>query len=543
MDPETHEIFYEKSVHFEQTCPSLASSTSPSSSFVDNDHSNDSDSEDEIPPTLTRRTPPSQGQKIVEDITSSSSTKPCWAQQTLDVAGSLVGNPSDTQRTRSQHKSFPHAYIAIASDPLSFKEASGIPEWDKAMEEEYNSLMKNNTWSLVPLPKGRKVVRCKWIYRTKFVADGSVDKHKARLVAKGFSQVPGIDYIETFALVAKMNSIRLTLAIEAAQGWVVHEMDVKSTFLNGDLHEEIYMEQPQGFVQGSTMVCRLKKSIYGLKQTPQAWYAKMDSFLLSEGFTRCHSGSNVYILQKDDSHLILVLYVDELIITGSTSSIIACVKTSLQDRFAMIDLGLLHYFLGIEITQSSEGISLSQPKYALDLLSRFHMSDCKPTPTPFLSGVKLETKCTTPLVYATLYKQLVGSLIYLTHTRPNIAFAVGMVSRFMQEPHELHWKAAKHILHYIKGTHTHGIHYAIGTGFSWLDTQTQTMQGTQILASPLQGTYFTLASARFVGKVRSKIMLLFLPQRLSIKELSMQLQRLFGYSTSSRSLDLIYLSL
>jgi hypothetical protein len=159
-----------------------------------------------------------------------------------------------------------------------------------------------------------------------------------------------------------------------------------------------------------------------------------------------------------------VLYVDDLIITGSTSSIIASVKTYLQDRFAMTDLGLLHYFLGIEITQSTSGIFLSQPKYALDLLSRFHMSDCKPAPTPFLSGVKLEAKCSTPLVDATLYRQLVGSLIYLTHTRPDISFAVGMVSRFMQEPHELHWKAAKRILHYIQGTHTYGLHFAAGTG-------------------------------------------------------------------------------
>ena len=158
MDRETHEIFYEWSVHFEETCPCLASSTPPSSSFVDNDHSDDSDSEDEIPSTLTRRTPPSQGPQIVEDIPSSSFTKPRWAQQTLDSVASLVGNPLDTRRTRSHHNLFPHAYIAITLDPHSFKEALGILEWGKDMEEEYNSSMKNKTWDLVPLPKGRKVV-------------------------------------------------------------------------------------------------------------------------------------------------------------------------------------------------------------------------------------------------------------------------------------------------------------------------------------------------------------------------------------------------
>ena len=157
----------------------------------------------------------------------------------------------------------------------------------------------------------------------------------------------------------------------------------------------------------------------------------------------CHLDLNVYILHQDDSHLLLVLYVGDLIIRRSTPSIIDSVKSTLQDRFSMRDLSLLHYFLGIEIHQSSSGITLSQPKYTLDLLTRFHMSDCKVASTPFLLGVKLEAKCSTPLVDATLYRQLVGSLIHLIHTCLDISFVVGMVSHFMQEPHELHWKVAK----------------------------------------------------------------------------------------------------
>lgn len=272
-----------------------------------------------------------------------------------------------------------------------------------------------------------------------------------------------IDYSKTFAPMAKMTSIRLTLAIAAAHGWDMHQMDVKSAFLHEDLEEEIYMEQPPRFVQNSSLVCRLRKSIYGLKQAPRAWYAKIDSFLLASRFTQCYSDPNVYFLQQDDSLLILVLYVDDFLITRSSPSIITMVKDALQDRFAMTDLGLLHYFLGIEISQSNSGITLAQPKYALDLLVRFHMADCKPSPTPFLSGVKLEVDCSTPLVDATLYRQLVSSLIYLTHSRPDISFAVGMVLRFMQEPHELHWKATKRILCYIQGTHSFGIHYRVGT--------------------------------------------------------------------------------
>ena len=154
-----------------------------------------------------------------------------------------------------------------------------------------------------------------------------------------------------------------------------------------------------------------QKSLYGLKQAPRAWYEKMDSFLLSLGFSHYLSDSNVYILRQDNELLILVLYVDDLILTGSSTILIDKVKFDLQQQFDMEYLGLLHYFLGLQVTQSTYGIGLSQPKYALDLLSRFHMMDCKSAPTPFLSGVKLSAKCSTPLVGATLYRQLVGSLL------------------------------------------------------------------------------------------------------------------------------------
>eukprot|EP00253_Pinus_taeda_P024971 PITA_24971 len=196
-----------------------------------------------------------------------------------------------------------------------------------------------------------------------------------------------------------MDSIRLTLAIAAAQRWEVHHMDVKNAFLHGDLYEEIYMEQSHGFIQNSSLVCRLKKSLYD----PKTY----------------------------DSLLILVLYVDDLLITGSSASSIATVKRALHDRFLMTDMGTLHFFLGLEIIQDAIGIKLSQAKYARDLLERFLMTDCKPTLTPFLSRVHLEDRGATPLVDNTLYRQLVGSLLYLTHSRPDISYAVGAVSRYM----------------------------------------------------------------------------------------------------------------
>ena len=252
------------------------------------DISSDTDSDDDHPPPPA--SPPAPAPPTTSQL-------PRWVRSTCESAGDLAGDPRDQRRTRSQFQraSSLLAQVSDNYDPNTFAEASGHPAWDVAMQEEYKSLLANDTWDLVPLPKGRKLVRCKWVYRTKYGPDGKVDKHKARLVAKGFSQVEGIDYTETFAPVAKMNSIRLVLSLAASYKWEVHQMDVKSAFLHGDLHEEIYMEQPPGFIHNnSSLVCRLKKSLYGLKQAPRAWYAKIDGFLLDTNFSRCHSDNNVY---------------------------------------------------------------------------------------------------------------------------------------------------------------------------------------------------------------------------------------------------------
>jgi hypothetical protein len=257
----------------------------------------------------------------------------------------------------------------------------------------------------------------------------------------------------------------LALAIVEAKGWEVHKMDMKNAFLHGDLSEEIYMEQPQGFMQDSYLVCRLKKSLYGLKQAPRAWYAKMESYLFSQNFVRCKSNPNVYMLRMVDSILLLVLYVNDLLITGWSTSAIATIKRILHDRFLMKNMGPLHFFLGIEIIQDASCIKLSQSKYAQDRLERFHMTDCNYAPPPFLSGVKLEDGRETPLVDNTLYKKIVGIFLYLTHCRPALSYAVGTVSRFMQEPHEVHWKSAKCILRYVQGTITFGIHYVEDSTF------------------------------------------------------------------------------
>jgi hypothetical protein len=244
-----------------------------------------------------------------------------------------------------------------------------------------------------------------------------------------------------------MNSILLVLSLATSYKWEFHQMDVKYSFLHGDLHKEIYMEQPLGFIKNdSSLVFHLKKSLYGLKQAPHAWYSKMDSFLLDIIFSRCHSDNNVYTNRVNGHLIILVLYVDDLILTGSDPKLISHVNYSLKEKFDMTDLGYLHYFLSLQVLQSKEHISFSQSKCSYYLLRRFHMEDSKPAPYPFQSGVKLSLTCTSPEVDATLYCHLVGSLLYLTHSYPDISFVVGLVAWHMQCPHEIHWKSTKRIL-------------------------------------------------------------------------------------------------
>jgi hypothetical protein len=248
---------------------------------------------------------------------------------------------------------------------------------------------------------------------------------------KAFSRFMVLTMMRPFTPVEKMDSIQLEIAIAATKGWEIHQMDVKNAFLHDDLSKEIYVEQPHEFMQDSSLVCRLKKSLYGLKKASRAWYAKMDSYLLSQNFVHCKSDPNVYMLRTNDSLVLLVLYVDDLLITDCSTSAIAAVKRILHGRFLMTYMGLLHFFLGLEISQDALSIKPSQANYARDLLERFHMTDCKSTPTPFLSGVKLEDGRETPLVDNKLYKQLVGSLLCLTHSITDLSYAVGAVSRFM----------------------------------------------------------------------------------------------------------------
>jgi Reverse transcriptase (RNA-dependent DNA polymerase) len=301
----------------------------------------------------------------------------------------------------------------------------------------------------------------KWVFKLKKDTQGKIVKYKARLVAKCYIQRLGIDFDEVFAPVARLETICLLIAIAAHEGWEIHHMDVKSASLNWDLEEEVYVVQPSGFEikEEEHKVLRLHKALYGLRQAPRAWNSKLDKSLKGLGFVRCPLEHAVYRRSQEKGNLIVGVYVDDLIITGECIKDINKFKSQIQNLFSMSYLGLLSYYLEIEVCQMSKKITLTQFAYATKMLEKCGMKDCNPTRISMEPRLKLSKVSSNPLVDKTLYRSIVGSLRYLLHTRPDLAFSVGMVSRYMEKPTMEHMAAVKHILRYVKGTLNSGCVY------------------------------------------------------------------------------------
>ena len=346
--------------------------------------------------------------------------------------------------------------------PNCIQEALQHPEWRKAVNEEIQALQKNDTWKITKLPQGKRPVGCKWVFNVKYKADGRIDRYKARLVAKGFTQTYGIDFQETFAPVAKLNTIRVLLSLAANLDWNLHQLDVKNAFLNGDLEEEVYMEIPPGLKLSSSndLVCKLQKSLYGLKQSPRAWFERFTKVIKGEEFSQGQSDHTLFIKRSPGGKItVLIVYVDDIIVTGNDEEEISRLKTVLSKEFEIKDLGTLRYFLGMEVARSSKGIFVSQRKYTLDLLKETGMLGCKPSNTPMDPFNKIGSKEDMVAVDKGRYQRLVGRLIYLSHTRPDISFAVSMVSQFMNNPTEEHQEAVYRILRYLKMTPGKGLFF------------------------------------------------------------------------------------
>ncbi|KAM0996393.1 hypothetical protein ACFX2C_006406 [Malus domestica] len=459
--------------HTHSTGPVLAesSSNSPASSQI------------QPPPSPTHPTPspvpttPTSSQSITVSVPAPSQPPVVLDHRTevlpvvLDIPP-LNLHPMQTRSKSgiSKKKVFLSALSASSSvdlsltEPATYKSALKCPIWFNAMKDEIAALHTQGTWSLVDLPVHRNLVGCKWVFKIKRHADGSVARHKARLVAKGFSQEPGVDYTETFSPVVKPTTVRLVLALAAHFNWPLRQLDVKNAFLHGILQEEVYMAQPPGFEDPlhPHLVCRLHKSLYGLKQAPRAWNEKFTAFLPKLGFQNTYSDSSLFVQVLGSDIVVLLLYVDDIIVTGNTSLGISHVISALTTEFDIKDLGPLHYFLGIQITKTATGLFLSQQKYVQDLLTKTEMLDSKACDTPCLPYTRLLKDDGDPYNNPMLYRSVVGALQYLTFTRPDIAFSVHQVCQFMQTPMNAHFTAVKRILRYLKGTMHFGITYSPG---------------------------------------------------------------------------------
>ena len=352
-------------------------------------------------------------------------------------------------------------------EPKKIGEALDDPHWIVAMQEELSQFERNHVWDLVPKPKGiKEPMGTRWVFRNKMDEDGVVIKNKARLVAKGYLQCEGIDYDETFAPVARLEAIRIFLAFATYMNFKVYQMDVKSAFLNGDLEEVVYVKQPPGFIdeRHPEYVCRLNKALYGLKQAPRAWYDTLTSHLLNNGFSRGAIDSTLFILREKGNILLVQIYVDDIIF-GSTDEKL-CKKFSeiMSKEYEMSMMGELTFFLGLQIKQTSDGIFISQEKYVNDLLKKFGFSSTSSMKTPMAAPINLDSDLNGTSVDTTTYRGMVGSLMYLTASRPDIMFATCFCARYQSNPKKSHMDAVRRIFRYLKGSPSLGLWYPKGSG-------------------------------------------------------------------------------
>nr|AAL31082.1 putative polyprotein [Oryza sativa Japonica Group] len=384
-------------------------------------------------------------------------------EHVIDEDVSEAPRRSKRQRTA---KSFGDDFTVYLMDdtPKSISEAYASPDadyWKEAVRSEMDSIITNGTWEVTERPCGCKPVGCKWVFKKKLRPDGTIKKYKARLVAKGYTQKEGEDFFDTYSPIAGLTTIRVLLSLAASHGLLVHQMDVKTAFLNGELDEEIYMDQPNGFVvEGQEgKVCKLLKSLYGLKQAPKQWHEKFDKTLTSAGFAVNEADKCVYYRHGGGEGVILCLYVDDVLIFGTNLEVINEVKSFLSQNFDMKDLGVVDVILNIKLIRGENGITLLQSHYVEKILNRFGYIDSKPSPTPYDPSLLLR-KNKRIARNQLEYSQIIGSLMYLASaTRLDISFAVSKLSRFTSNPGDDHWRALERVMRYLKGTMELGLHY------------------------------------------------------------------------------------
>ena len=366
--------------------------------------------------------------------------------------------------------------LAAIPDPKTVEEALNSAEaehWKKAMDVEYDAVMRNKTWTLTHLPEGRKAIPSKWVFKRKIKSDGSTERYKGRIVAKGYSQRKGLDFKETFAPVARMTSMRFILALAAHMGYKVYQSDVDSAYLNSLIDTLIFMTQPEGYVDKDhpDMVCQLNKSLYGLKQAGRLWFVMYRDFLLEIGFIELKSDSCIYIRRSKEGLAIIGVYVDDTIKTGDEQAIKHFNK-ELNDRFSVKELGLAEYVVGIQLTQDEKGISLSQSTYITGIAESLGLTQTRTVYVPIsetdigeLRRAASEGEDKIAEVDSTLYRSIIGRCMYaMVGTRPDIAYALSVLGQYASKPREHHLQMARKLVSYLYQTREVRLTYTKGTG-------------------------------------------------------------------------------
>jgi hypothetical protein len=375
-------------------------------------------------------------------------------------------------------------------EPKNINEAIEDESWILAMQEELNQFERNKVWTLAPRPKDHSVIGTKWVFRNKKDEEGIIVRNKARLVAQGYNQEEGIDYGETYAPVVRLEAIRMLLAFACFKNFKLFQMDVKSAFLNGFIAEEVYVEQPPGFENHEfpNHVFKLSKALYGLKQAPRAWYERLSGFLIEKGFTRGKLDTTLFLMFDGKDMLIVQIYVDDIIFGSTNENLCKEFSKTMQDEFEMSMMGELKFFLGLQIKQTEDGIFLNQSKYVIDLLKRFGLTNAKAYGTPMSPSTKLDKDEKGKPVDVKLYRGMIGSLLYLTASRPDIMFSVCLCARFQSCPKESHLIAVKQIFRYLLGTIDLGLWYPKSNSFDLISYTDADFAGCKIDRKSTSGT-------------------------------------------------------
>ncbi|GJW32586.1 retrovirus-related pol polyprotein from transposon TNT 1-94 [Tanacetum coccineum] len=339
--------------------------------------------------------------------------------------------------------------------------AVNVDSWFEAMQDEIHEFDRLKVWELVPRPDYVMVIGLKWIYKVMLDEYGNVLKDKARLVAKGYRQEEGIDFEESFAPVARIEAIRIFIANAATKNMIIYQMDVKTAFLNGDLQEEVFVSQPEGFEDqdNPTHVYRLKKALYGLKQAPRAWYDTPSKFLLANNFFKGAVDPTLFT-RKSGKHILLVqIYVDDIIFASTDHNACNIFSKEMSSKFQMSMMGQMSFFLGLQVSQSPRGIFINQAKNALETLKKYGMDRSDPVDTPMVDRLKLDEDLMGIPVDQTRFRGMVGSLMYLTASRPDLVFAICMCARYQAKPTKKHFEAIKRVFWYLKGIINMGLWY------------------------------------------------------------------------------------